>query len=150
MDFKCKINPNLLEPYPKNVAKLFDLEGQNRPSIIHSRPCRENEETIFDFKGQVINEKFEGPGKLKIKKEKKRIAGLTPPQPKRENEACATREMYKGMLAETVIGAFKNDSFHGPGKVIFEDGVVLVSDFKNGTPAGMSRTFDKDGKLLTV
>ena len=98
----------------------------------------------------MINEKFEGPGKLKIKKEKKRIAGLTPPHPKRENEACATREMYKGMLAETVIGTFKNGSFHGPGKVIFEDGVVLVSDFKNGTPAGMSRTFDKDGKLLTV
>ena len=49
-----------------------------------------------------------------------------------------------------VIGTFKNGSFHGPGKVIFEDGVVLVSDFKNGMPAGMSRTFDKDGKLLTV
>ena len=98
----------------------------------------------------MINEKFEGPGKLKIKKEKKRIAGLTPPQPKRENEACATREMYKGMLAETVIGTFKNGSFHGPGKVIFEDGVVLVGEFKNGTPAGMSRTFDKDGELLTV
>jgi hypothetical protein len=94
----------------------------------------------------VINEKFEGPGKLKIKK--KRIDGLT--HPKRENEGCATREMYKGMLAETVIGTFKNGSFHGPGKVIFEEGDVLVSDFKNGTPAGMSRTFDKDGKLLTV
>ena len=91
----------------------------------------------------MINEKFEGPGKLKIKKEKERIAKI-------ENEACATREMYKGMLAETVIGTFKNGSFHGPGKVIFEEGDVLVSDFKNGTPAGMSRTFDKDGKLLTV
>ena len=41
---------------------------------------------------------------MKIKKEKRRIAGLTHPHPKRENEACATREMYKGMLAETVIG----------------------------------------------
>ena len=110
----------------------------------------ENEETIFDFKGQVINEKFEGPGKLKIKKEKRIITGLTPPHPKRENEACATRNTYKGMWAETVIGTFKNGSFHGPGKVIFEDGGVLVSNFKNGMPAGMSRSFHKDGKLRTV
>ena len=57
-----------------------------------------------------------------MKKEKKRIVGLTPPHPKRENEACVTREVYRGMWAETVIGTFKNGSFHGPGKVIFEDG----------------------------
>ena len=110
----------------------------------------ENEETIFDFKGQVINEKFEGPGTLTRTKENKRNAGSTPPHPKRENEACATCEKYKGMWVETVIGTFKNGSFHGPGKVIFEDGGVLVSNFKNGMPAGMSRSFHKDGKLRTV
>ena len=63
---------------------------------------------------------------------------------------CASLQPYKSKLATSVVGTFKNGTFHGPGKVVFEDGSVLLSDFKNGSPAGLTRTFLQDGKLQQV
>ena len=74
---------------------------------------------------------------MKITKKKKKI----------EDKICASRHPYRGKLATSVVGTFKNGSFHGPGKVIFEDGDSLISNFKNGRPAGVTRSFNKEGKL---
>ena len=74
---------------------------------------------------------------MKITKKKKKI----------EDKICASRNAYRGKLATSVVGTFKNGSFHGPGKVIFEDGDSLISNFKNGRPAGVTRLFNIEGKL---
>ena len=67
-----------------------------------------------------------------------------------ENEVCVERGSYRGKFATSVTAIFKNGSFHGPGRVVFEDGSTLISDFKNGTPAGSTRRFDKNGKLMEI
>ena len=139
---KCKVNSDYLKPFPENIAKHIVQGEETHTSIVHTRPCQENEDFIFDFKGQIINNKFDGAGRLKITRKE--------PKQEIENEACASRGQYKGKLARSVVGTFKNGSFHGPGKVIFEDGSSIISDFRNGTPAGLTRSFTSNGKLSQI
>ena len=59
---------NFLIPYPEDLAKHLLQIDETRRGIVHSRPCREKEDFMFDFKGQIINNEFDGTGVLKITK----------------------------------------------------------------------------------
>merc|ERR1711976_23651 len=127
-------------PYPPNLLK--NVGEKHRINVIKTRTCLDKEYLIYDFKGKIIDGKMEGPGKLKISENE----GILPTW----NEVCVTREKYDSFYAKTIVGTFSNGSFNGNGKVTFEDGSVLISDFKNGGPAGFSRKFQRDGSLQEV
>jgi len=70
---KCKVNSNYLKPFPENIAKHIVQGGETKSGIVYSRPCQEKEDLVFEFKGQIVENRFDGPGKLKITKKKKKL-----------------------------------------------------------------------------
>jgi len=45
-------------------------------------------------------------------------------------------------------GQFKNDSFHGQGRLQEENGRVYEGSFNNGKKSGIGRLLDYEGKLI--
>ena len=59
-------------------------------------------------------------------------------------------KQYRNKYASNIVGTFSNGTFHGHGKVTFEDGSILLSEFIDGVPAGFSRIFQSNGDLLEI
>lgn len=60
-------------------------------------------------------------------------------------EGTGTHSRLNG---ETYIGEFKNDEFHGKGKLIFPDGSFYEGDWANGVKEGEGLIHLANGKII--
>lgn len=118
------------------------MQESYRKVVIKTRPCGEDEISpySFEFKGKIIDDRLEGPGRLKLK-------------PISRKEKAKRVQVCFDLLANDIveiIGTFKNGVLHGPGKLIKKDGSIRISHFKSGGFSGFIRDFDADGILKTI
>jgi hypothetical protein len=135
---------NTLHPVAKEI---FIQQGFNSVQIVQSRPCEEGEiPAYFEWKGKVVNDRFEGPGKLKVP--------LKMPTTATEEDlslgtACLEVKPMKGKLFTELVGTFVNGTLEGMAKVNF-DGSMIIGNFKAGNPLGQRRIWNREGDLVQM
>ena len=93
------------------------------------------------------NGEFEGPGKLKLKLERKKMK-RSPGELKIENKTCIQQNSESPIKkVSEVIGTFKNGLLEGTAKLKYSDNTTLVSNFEYGYPTGMRRTWTSKNNL---
>ena len=50
----------------------------------------------------------------------------------KESQICADRDNYHGKVAKKFVGTFKNGTLQGPGMVVFQDDITLITNFEKG------------------
>ena len=133
--YQCKINGAYQIPFPTIITKELFKNLHSKPYII-SRPCRVTN-IPHAFIGEIVNGKFEGPGKLRVFTKGHIDSTKT-------NQTCIeTKFNFKEM-----VGNFKNGMLHGKSiKIKLQDNSTIIGSFLNGVPFGPMRFWNPKNQL---
>ena len=141
---KCTLNPNFDSELPK-IAQKF-IHDNFKVLIIETRVCKESEHPNYKLKGiiQILNGKLEGTGKLSF------IDKTSALYEEKFDKICIDRRKFDGYIPQEIIGTFKNGVLVGTVKLKLDGGEVIITNFDQGYPKGLIRTWDKNGVLTDL
>ena len=133
--YHSKINGAYQKPFPTIINKEIFKNLHSEPYII-SKPCQVTN-IPHAFRGEIVNGKFEGPGKLRIFT-KGHIDST-----KTDQRCIHTKLNFK-----EVVGNFKNGMLHGKSvKIKLQDNSTIIGSFLNGVPFGPMRFWNPKNQL---
>ena len=131
--YQCKINGAYQIPFPTTKELFKNLHSE--PYII-SKPCRVTN-IPHAFRGEIVNGKFEGPGKL-------RVITKGHIDPTKTDQTCIETKLN----FKEVVGNFKNGMLHGKSvKTKLQDNSTIIGSFQNGVPFGPMRFWNSENQL---
>ena len=134
--YQCKINGAYQEPFPTIITEDVVKNLHSEPYII-SRPCQVTN-IPHTFRGEIVNGKFEGPGKLRVFTKGGHI------DVSKTNQTCIVSKLN----IKEVVGNFKNGVLNGKSvKIKLQDNSTIIGSFQNGVPFGPMRFWDAGNQL---
>ena len=133
--YQCKINGAYQDPFPTIITKELFKNLHSEPYII-SKPCQVTN-IPHTFRGEIVNGKFEGPGKLRVFTKGHIDSTKT-------NQTCIETKLN----LKEVVGSFKNGMLHGKSiKIKLQDNSTIIGSFQNGVPFGPMRFWNSENEL---
>ena len=133
---KCKINGVYQEPFPTIITEELFKNLHSQPYVI-SKPCQFTN-IPHTFRGEIIQGKFEGPGKLRVFTKGGHI------DVSKTNQTCIVSKLN----IKEVVGNFKNGVLNGKSvKIKLQDNSTIIGSFQNGVPFGPMRFWDAGNQL---
>lgn len=132
---KCHLNSSYLKSLHP-LARNLTSSRRSTIRVINSRSCSIQDLgkkiMIYHFHGKTVNNKFEGPGKLRILRQASYVHD--------ENviETClfVTKLPFVEQEIKEVVGTFVAGTLHDTAKLVLEDQTIVIADFNNGTLHG--------------
>ncbi len=118
----------LKDTYQQSDYISFDPEA----AVVQSYKCEEDDVPMkFSFKGDIVDFKLEGPGKLRLNP-----SGFLPSDDTYKDVCLKIKKLNPMSTTSSVVGTFKRGRLEGTGKISYADKSSVIGTFKDGWFSG--------------